>query len=333
MVRDSAAPGKRRPERCMQKLPDRPAEAGAPLVLYVPGLLPKPPANLHREALKRCLVAGVGRVDANVAAQIRAGEDSFDIIAWTYEFYSAHRDLARDRAGIERVIERPSATVRDMREASSWRRRLTLWLYRTGDLLPFLIPHLANERVELHLRDLHRYLGNEDGVADRVRDQLKLALRAAHESKRPILLLAHSLGSVIAFDALWEMTHINGVTWPVDLWVTLGSPLGQRYLQRRLLGHDRPGAARYPATVRRWVNIAAVGDMTAIDPVLADDYGEMLTLGLVESITDLTLFSHFRSDGTLNVHAEYGYLANAVTGKIIADWWAARAGGKVRPDT
>jgi hypothetical protein len=310
-----------------------PAHAPAPLVLYVPGLLPKPPANLHRDALKRCLVAGIRRVDANSAEQLRASDDGFDIVAWTYEFYAAHRDLAGDRAAIERVIERPSASVADMREASSWRRRVTLWLYRTGDLLPFLIPHLANERVELHLRDLHRYVRDEDGVASRVRDQLKLALRAAHESGRPILLLAHSMGSVIAFDALWELTHLDGVTWPVDLWVTLGSPLGQRYLQRRLLGRDQRGAARYPANVRRWVNIAAVGDMTAIDPVLADDYGEMLTLGLVESITDLSLYSHFRLDGTLNVHAEYGYLANAVTGKIVADWWSACVAARDSPAT
>jgi hypothetical protein len=314
----------------MQNL-EPPADGPAPLVLYVPGLLPKPPANLHRDALKRCLVAGVRRVDAHSAEQIRLSDDGFDIVAWTYEFYAAHRDLAMDRAAIDQVIERPSASVADMREASSWRRRLTLWLYRTGDLLPFLIPHLASERVELHLRDLHRYVRDEEDVASRVRDQLKLALRAAHESGRPILLLAHSMGSVIAFDALWEMTHIDGVTWRVDLWMTLGSPLGQRYLKRRLLGHGRRGAERYPGTVRRWVNIAAVGDMTAIDPVLADDYGEMLTLGLVESITDLALYSHFRLEGTLNVHAEYGYLANAVTGKIVADWWSACAAGRDNP--
>ncbi len=303
----------------------RSTDGGAPLLLYVPGLLPKPPANLHRDALKRCLVDGVRRVDAATADRIRASDSAFDIVAWTFEFYAAHSDLARDSAAIDAVIEQQSATLADMREATAWRRRFTLWLYRTGDLLPFLIPHLASERVELHLRDLHRYLENEEGVADRVRGQLKLSLRAARESGRPLMLLAHSMGSVIAFDVLWELTHIDGAAWPVDLWLTMGSPLGQRYLQRRLLGHDRGGAERYPANVRRWINLTAVGDMTAVDPDLASDFGEMRSLGLVESISDLALYSHYRLDGTLNVHAEYGYLANAVTGKIIADWWSAQA--------
>ena len=36
---------------------------------------------------------------------------------------------------------------------------------------------------------------------------LKMPLRAAWGSGRPVLLAAHSMGSVIAYDALWEMTR------------------------------------------------------------------------------------------------------------------------------
>ena len=37
-------------------------------MLYVPGLLPKPEASVHRQALLRCLLSGLERVDATVAA-------------------------------------------------------------------------------------------------------------------------------------------------------------------------------------------------------------------------------------------------------------------------
>jgi hypothetical protein len=47
----------------------------------------------------------------------------------------------------------------------------------------------------------------------------------------------------------------------------------------------------------------------------------MLRLGLVESIEDIEIFNAFRQDGELNVHAEYGYLANKVTAAVVADWW------------
>jgi hypothetical protein len=300
----------------------RPASAGgAPFILYVPGLLPKPAANLHREALKRCLVEGVRRVDSAVADRIRASDHGFDVVSWTYDFYLEHRDIAFDRGAIDAVIEQQAATIADMREASSTGRRATLWLYRTGDLLPFLIPHIASERVELHLRDLHRYLDNRDGAADKARELLKLQLRAAHEAGRPVLLVAHSMGSVIAYDALWQLARVDGDASSVSLWLTMGSPLGQRYIQRRLLGRDQAGAERYPANVRRWINLTAVGDMTAVDPRIADDYGDMVGLGLVEFVRDFALYGHFRQDGQLNVHSEYGYFANAVTGKVIADWW------------
>ena len=61
--------------------------------------------------------------------------------------------------------------------------------------------------------------------------------------------------------------------------------------------------------------------MTAIDPYLADDFGDMVRLKLLESIEDRRLYNYFRLDGQLNVHAEYGYLVNTKTGRVVADWW------------
>jgi hypothetical protein len=322
MVGDFAATGNRRSDACRN---ERLTDAGAPLVLFVPGLLPKPPAAVHREAMRRCLVEGVRRVDPAVADRIRASEHGFDLVAWTWEFYHEHRDIALDAPAIDAVIEQGAATMADIREVETLRRRSLLWLYRTVDFLPFLIPHVATERIALHLRDLHRYLDNHDGIADRVRELLKEPLRTAREGSRPVLLIGHSMGSVIAYDTLWQLSREEDDPCPIDLWLTMGSPLGQRYLQRRLLGHEAKGALRYPAGVRRWVNLAAVGDLTAIDPELADDFAPMLRYGLVESIEDLALYGHFRADGELNVHSEYGYLANAVTGKLIADWWRRNA--------
>jgi len=294
-----------------------------PLILYVPGLLPKPEPEIHKAALRRCLLAGLQRIDADLAAEIAAADRSFDLVSWTFDFYREHRDFALDAGSIDALLGREAADEQDVREASSWSKRVLRWLYRVGDLFPFLIPHLANERVELHLRDLMRYVRNSNGIAAHVRDMLKIPLRSAWESGRPVLLMAHSMGSVIAYDALWEMTRDGRDELQVDLLLTMGSPLGQHYLQRRILGHDRSGTERYPANIRYWVNLSAVGDLTAVDPYLRNDFQEMLELGLVESIDDIEVFNHFRLNGELNVHAEYGYLANKATAAIVADWWRA----------
>jgi hypothetical protein len=148
-------------------------------------------------------------------------------------------------------------------------------------------------------------------------------LRQAWDEHRPILLIAHSMGSVIAYEALWQMSRATREALQIDLLLTMGSPLGQSYIQKQLKGVDAIGVVRYPANIRHWVNLAAVGDLTAIDPALRNDFGEMLRAGLVEEIEDRRIFNWFRQGGVLNPHAEYGYLINPETASVVIDWWRA----------
>ena len=292
-----------------------------PLIIYVPGLLPKPSAPEHRAELWRCLLAGIERRDSAVAEDLRKMSDAFDLVSWTYSFYGEHRDIAEDLPDIEALLAQSAPTPRDIKEAVSWRRRLAVGLYRVGDLMPFLIPRLADEKLEVHLRDLRRYNRNVDDVAEHIRRLLKRPLEAAAQTGRPVLLIAHSMGSVIAFDTLWQLSHSDENTAAVDTLLTMGSPLGQNYLKKRLLGTDERGARRYPTNVKRWLNVAALGDMTALDRRLRDDFEDMLKLQLVEDIVDYDVYNHYRSDGVLNTHAEYGYLFNEVTAQLVSDWW------------
>ena len=296
-----------------------------PLIIYVPGLLPKPAPEIHRDALLRCLLAGLQRVDGPVADAVASSRDSFNIVSWTYDFYGVHREFDGDAAAVENVIEQDAASADDIAEATSWSRRFTQWIYRLGDMLPFLIPHLASKRMELHLRDLMRYERNRNGIANQIRNLLKVPLLAAAGGERPILLIGHSMGSVIAYDALWELSHEQGNPVSIDLFLTMGSPLGQRFMQRKLNGHDSSGAERYPVNIRRWVNLSAIGDLTAIDPVLVNDFGEMQELGLLHELVDGELFNYFRLDGVLNTHAEYGYVVNERTAHTIAKWWRSQS--------
>ena len=176
-----------------------------PLILYIPGLLPKPRAEVHKAALWRCLLAGVGKAAPDVAAQIRESSDSFELVSWTWDFYHEHRDIAQDMAAIEAVIEQPGANEADVREASSAIRKATVWLYRLGDLVPFLIPHLATERMEVHIRDLRRYVRNTNGIAEHTREMLKAPLLHASESGRRDLLVAHGRESGNAYESLWDV--------------------------------------------------------------------------------------------------------------------------------
>ncbi|MFB0616622.1 serine peptidase [Streptomyces sp. AGS-58] len=85
---------------------------------------------------------------------------------------------------------------------------------------------------------------------------------------RPHVVLAHSLGSVIAYEALHAHPELT-----VDCFVTLGSPLG---LPGGIFDHLAPApiadqGAR-PAGVRYWVNLADTGDLVAIPRRLGDRF-------------------------------------------------------------
>lgn len=299
--------------------------SGRPVVIYIPGLKPKPEPHLHRDQLLRCLVAGVGRLDAEVAGQL-AQPDTFKLISWTYDFYGEYRDIAQDLPDIDAVIAAESASESDIVTATSWRRRFAIKVFHVADYLPFLLPTIASEEIEVHLRDYFRYVNDTHGIAEDAREKLKSALRQAAAERRPVLLLAHSMGSVIAFDALWQLSHRENSDAHVDLLLTSGSPLGQKIVQRHLLGKGERGAARYPRNIGSWVNIAAFGELTAIDRTLGNDYAAMTRLGLVREIRDLEVFNYYHMHGVLNVHAEYGYLVNEASARCVSEWWRSVAG-------
>lgn len=296
---------------------------GSPVIVYIPGLKPKPEPQLHREQLLRCLTEGVRRIDPRTAAEISTG-DAFQVVDWTYEFYRMHRDIAQDIADIDLLLTKERASEADLKVATSLRRRFVIWFFQLANALPFVVPGIATDEIEVHLRDFFQYVRNHDGNAQKARDRLKDVLVGAAASGRPTLLLAHSMGSVISWDCLWQLSRDDAAV-PIDQFVTIGSPLGQKIVQRHLLGRKEPAERRYPAGIKHWINIAAIGELTAIDRYLRDDFSGMIRQGLVSDIDDREAFNWYRMHGALNVHAEYGYLVNEVTAQCVYEWWRSAA--------
>ncbi len=290
-----------------------------PRILYVPGLRAKPPPAAHQEILWRCLVEGIRRADPEAAAGVSAAPDCLRLALWGHLFYEKYRDVRVDEAGIAALLEEANPGNDSIREVFGIKRRTAYLAHLSGDRFPLLISWLAAEDTRANMADSERYFRNADGVGDRIREILRIELQRAWAAGERILLMAHSFGSVIAWDTLWTMKGTGG---PIDLFLTLGSPLGTRYIQGRLMGAGATGAARYPQGIRHWHNLAAVGGLTALGHRFGKDFSEMRQLGLVAGITDRTdLLNPFRGTEGLNVHKCYGYFVNAATGAAIARWW------------
>jgi hypothetical protein len=94
------------------------------------------------------------------------------------------------------------------------------------------------------------------------RNEVRRHVAATIASLDSPIVIAHSLGSVVAYEALWSFPEVK-----VDFLLTIGSPLAMTNVVFEKVLNDTPirvGAA--PPGVRRWVNIHDVGDIVALPP-------------------------------------------------------------------
>lgn len=109
------------------------------------------------------------------------------------------------------------------------------------------------------VREVATYLKRPEGRRRlAAREEVANAIADGRDRER-VVVVAHSLGSVVTYEALWAHPELK-----VDLFVTLGSPLGMRgvvFERLRPTPEDRGGR---PPGVRRWINLSDIGDLVAV---------------------------------------------------------------------
>ena len=124
--------------------------------------------------------------------------------------------------------------------------------------------------------------------------------RAAAEG-RPVIVVAHSLGSLVAYDYLSALND----TAVVQRLVTVGSMVGSTDLRRLLIGGDDADTLAMPKSVVGWVNVR-----NDADPLAAP-------ISVGSNVTTYT------SPGETDPHEMVGYLRNAVTAATVLRGWCA----------
>ena len=240
---------------------------------------------------------------------------------WTYLFYCQHADIDLDRPGLNALLQNPEPSLADIDEIDSVARKIARLFHILGDAAPRFGRLIAKPSMRLTMAEARRYFLNRRGITSQIRTMLKEPLQEAWRAGERIVLIGHSMGSVIAYDTLWELSHDDQHSGRIDLFMTLGSPLGSRFINKRLRGRSSHGPHRYPTNIRRWENFSARAEMTALHPELRPYFDEMLDLGILESLTDHSdFYNHFRGDLGLNVHKSYGYLTHSEVAGCLAAW-------------
>ncbi len=137
---------------------------------------------------------------------------------------------------------------------------------------------LKRRLMKILLKDVHHYLFNAEfsprsGTTYRVQDEIRNrfvdALNQARQKEGPLVVVSHSMGTVIAYDCLMRDPRCP----PVDALMTIGSPLGLDEIQDKL----HPEWTRengFPEKVKGdWRNVYDRLDPVAgFDPNIANDY-------------------------------------------------------------
>ncbi len=188
---------------------------------------------------------------------------------------------------------------------------------------------LSNALIRAVAPDLREYWNADSKYGDSLCYRMKAPLMRALNRSGRVMVVGHSLGSVIVYDTLWHLSRtVEFQDWftdkAIDLLVTIGSPLGDATVRKKLRGHDYPGELRFPRGIRRWANLAAHDDYISHDQCVANDYHEMITLGLAESISDTRIYNLSVREGKSNPHHSAGYLISPEMSALVAQWLEER---------
>jgi hypothetical protein len=282
-----------------------PPERGG-IVIGIHGLANKPPADEKTRWWKAAIAEGMARNAGLADPAFR-----FEFVYWADLRYDAplsedgNREPYRPEAGTGPLPEgetAPSLTANDVLAP----------VYAGIDTLEEAtgVTLVDDAILEYRFDDLWHYHAEQD-FARRVRARLAERLRAFRDHR--ILLVAHSMGAVIAYDVL-RLLEREEPGLRIDHLVTAAAPLGLAKVKLKFEAEH--GALRVPDNVSAWTNLADGEDVVAIMGELGADYVASAT-GI--ALTDRRVANAYRRpDGEPNHHKSYGYLRTPEFSRIAA---------------
>lgn len=185
-------------------------------------------------------------------------------------------------------------------------------------LPPFLRTWITRMLTSAFLKDVNDFLFREDR-----RQAMKATLsERLLADGGPYVVVAHSQGTMIAYDVLREL---DPAQFQVPLFVTIGSPLGLDEVQdvfHQWIG--KRGALPFPRCVGQWLNLSDDLDPVAADHRLGNDFSPSTSLRDEHRIG-------LNPDWEENPHSGTGYLRVAEVQRAVRESLEPGFASAVRP--
>ena len=171
---------------------------------------------------------------------------------------------------------------------------------------------ITNKVMHTYFEDMAVYYSDakiRNDIRQRLADTIK------KHKKDDIMILSHSMGTMIAYEVL---THLVPEV-KINTFVTMGSPLAFPLIKARIgrelnITEKKNLVLRTPENVTNaWYNFSDITDKVAFNYVLSNDYIENKKN---VSVTDFEVFNDYKASKR-NPHKSYGYLRTHEVSRVI----------------
>jgi hypothetical protein len=294
------------------------------IIIGIHGLGNKPPKKILENWWYLALLEGLGQISHPEVFF------NFELIYWADILHAVPLDPEETDHSSPYYIAEPyvAAVQNSIRHPSNFRRKLLDFLEKEFDRLSKQngisrpLNSFSNLIIRHYFKDLDQYysgkvIDKEQGDIEAktaIRNQLISILKKYQNQE--ILLIAHSMGSIVAYEVLSLINDFEGI----DTLVTIGSPLGQPFVINKFKNESEYLTAeednpKTPEAIRKkWYNFTDLEDKIAINYDLADDYSEN-SKGI--QVVDKEVYNNYAFEDKPNPHKLFGYLRTAEIAEVV----------------
>ncbi len=250
----------------------------------------------------------------------------FELVYWTDVFHPTPLNPKEANKSSPYFLKDPYLPENQLNGANGFRQKAVEYLEKfygkivVSEVLSLKYPSLTDLFFHMNMREVEYYYSTyyiDDKGKPRLAKQILLErltdVLKKHKGKK-ILLISHSMGSIISHDALIE--NISDIE--IDTSISIGSPLGQKYVLNKILSEQKNNLGsklKVPDNIRRnWYNLSDLDDHVSLNHLLAELY---VPNSRSVKIIDRIVHNNYRHDAMMNPHSSYGYLRTPELAEIV----------------
>jgi hypothetical protein len=299
------------------------------IIIGIHGLGNKPPKKLLEAWWKKAICEGLQAIGHPNAYF------NFELVYWADIFHSQPLDPEQRDEKNPLFLDEPYTRAKggEIKAPGNLRKKVLDFLEKQLDGLllrkdlSINFSAITDMILRHYFKDLTAYyhatcqFEDQDSRLAKEAIREKLAQVIHKHRKKEIMLIAHSMGSIVAYDVLVE----NAGNFQVDTFMTMGSPLGLPVIMGKIAaerGVAKSGRQKLTTpenVMRNWLNFSDLNDKIAFNYNLADDYDQNTRH---VQIIDFVVNNDYEVNGSKNPHKAFGYLRSPEVAEAIHEFLA-----------